>query len=177
MPKNVNWWSRKLHRWGAVGFAIPMMIVITSGLLLQLKKELHWIQPPTQKGSAPDRLTTLSVADIVDAASADPASGIASWEDVKRIDVQLSKGVAKLQGPDNVEVQVDLADGSVLQVATRRSDVIESLHDGSFFADFAKLWIFLPSGIALFGLWLTGAWLWLLPFKAKSKRKQRKETS
>ncbi|MFM8781457.1 MAG: serine hydrolase domain-containing protein, partial [Gemmatimonadota bacterium] len=34
----------------------------------------------------------------------------------------------------------------------------------------AKLGIFLPSGIVLFGLWLTGAYLWLLPYLTKRKR-------
>ncbi len=61
----------------------------------------------------------------------------------------------------------------MLQVAYRRSDLIESIHDGSFFHDRAKLWVFLPAGLILIGLWVTGVYLWLLPHLVKRRRKER----
>jgi uncharacterized iron-regulated membrane protein len=67
-----------------------------------------------------------------------------------------------------------LADGRILSSAYRRSDWIEQLHDGSFFGDWAKLWLFLPNGIVLLGLWITGAYLWYLPFYAKRKKQKSK---
>lgn len=43
-----------------------------------------------------------------------------------------------------------LATGELLQVAYRRSDRIESIHHGSFFAgDWTKLGLLLPSGLVL----------------------------
>jgi hypothetical protein len=66
------------------------------------------------------------------------------------------------------EVQVDLDTGRVLQTAYRRSDLIESIHDGSFFAgDWTKLGIFMPCGVALLLMWLTGLWMFWLPFSVK----------
>jgi hypothetical protein len=60
----------------------------------------------------------------------------------------------------------------VLHTAYRRSDLIESIHDGSFFGgDWTKLGLFLPAGIVLFLMWLTGLWLFWLPFSVKRKRK------
>jgi len=47
------------------------------------------------------------------------------------------------------EAQVDLGTGAIMHVAYRRSDLIESIHDGSWFHDSAKLWLFFPSGILL----------------------------
>lgn len=32
-------WNRKLHRWGAILIALPLLVVIGSGVLLQLKQE------------------------------------------------------------------------------------------------------------------------------------------
>ncbi|SVB98753.1 uncharacterized protein METZ01_LOCUS251607, partial [marine metagenome] len=49
MKKEFNWnkWTRKTHYWGAFVIILPISIVITTGILLQLKKEINWIQPPT----------------------------------------------------------------------------------------------------------------------------------
>jgi hypothetical protein len=48
-------------------------------------------------------------------------------------------------------------------VAYRRSDVIEQIHDGSFFSDAVKLYVFLPTGVFLILMWGTGLYLFLLP--------------
>ena len=39
------------------------------------------------------------------------------------------------------EVQIDTETAEILQVAVRRSDLIESIHDGSYFNDHFKLWV------------------------------------
>jgi uncharacterized iron-regulated membrane protein len=59
----------------------------------------------------------------------------------------------------------------------RRSDWIEQLHDGSFFSETAKLFVFFPNGLILLGLWLTGAYLWWLPIGAKQKKESRKSAA
>ena len=51
------------------------------------------------------------------------------------------------------EVQLNADTGEVLHTAIRRSDVIESIHDGSWFHESFKLWVFLPAGIILAILW------------------------
>lgn len=38
---------RKLHYWVTPAIAFPFLVVIISGLLLQVKKEITWIQPAT----------------------------------------------------------------------------------------------------------------------------------
>jgi hypothetical protein len=70
-------------------------------------------------------------------------------------------------------VQVDTNTGSVLQVAYRRSDLIESIHDGSFFHDQAKLWVFLPTAIIVLGLWVTGMYLFILPLAVRRRQASR----
>ena len=153
--------SRKTHRYAAIIFLVPMLAIFGSGLLLQFKKESHWIQPRSQRGSKPN--PEISFAAILAAAQSRPEAGIQSWADVDRLDVRPGRGIVKIRGKNRMEIQVDTATGEVLQVANRRSDLIEQIHDGSFFHEHAKLWIFLPTGLALIGLWFSGVHLWILP--------------
>jgi hypothetical protein len=76
----------------------------------------------------------------------------------------------KVYAKNHWEIQLDHRSGNVLQVAYRRSDIIETLHDGSFFHERAKLWIFLPSAIVLLVLWMTGIHLFAKPLLVKLRR-------
>jgi uncharacterized iron-regulated membrane protein len=166
MP-TLNWsiWARKLHRWATLLVVLPFFIVLVSGLLLQVKKQFDWIQPPTQSGTAPG--LALSFEEILDAARTAEAAGIRSWKDVDRLDVRPDKGVVKVRSTNRWEVQIDTNTGAVLHVAERRSDVIEAIHDGSWFHDSATLWVFLPSAILVLGLWITGVYLFWLPYSVR----------
>jgi hypothetical protein len=78
-----------------------------------------------------------------------------------------------VQCKNRYEVQVDFQSGAVVQVAYRRSDLIESLHDGSWFGDSAKLYIFLPVAAIVLGLWATGMYLFVLPYAVKWRRRSK----
>lgn len=164
--------ARRWHRIGSIVIAIPFLVVILSGLLLQMKKEFQWIQPPTQKGG--QAVPELSFEQILTATAAVPEAAVASWDDIDRLDVRPDKGMLKVQCNNGVEVQLDASSGALLQVATRRSDLIEGLHDGSFFHDSAKLWLFLPSGLVALLLWISGVYLWWLPHGMRRAKKQRR---
>ena len=163
--------NRKVHRWAAIATALPVVIMLVSGILLQLKKEFDWIQPPTQRGSGDT--PTLSFEQIVSVVNTLPDIGLTGWQDINRLDVRPGKGIIKVRGNNDWEVQIDSITGEVLQVAVRRSDLIESIHDGSFFHDSFKLWVFLPSAIILTIIWATGLYLFLLPYLLKGRRRQR----
>lgn len=161
--------NRRLHRIGALVSALPVLVVVVSGLFLQLKKEWTWVQPATVRGST----TELRIdwdAVLASAASVEEA-GIEGWDDVDRLDVRPGRGMLKVRAKNRWEVQVDAATGEVLQASYRRSDLIESIHDGSFFADAAKLWVFLPAALILLGLWISGVYLWLLPHLVRRRRR------
>ena len=163
---------RKLHRVGAILVLLPALVLFPTGVLLQLKKEVAWIQPPTQEGSAPGLEVTWD--EILEALRSVESAGVTSWDDVDRLDVRPGKGMVKVRCANRWEVQVDSHTGAVLQSSYRRSDLIESLHDGSWFHDRAKLLIWLPTGLILCGLWITGLYLWVLPYLVRRKRKQPK---
>ena len=128
--------NRDVHRWGSLLVALPVAVIIVTGVILQLKKESAWIQPPTQKGSSGE--PSLSFDQIITATRQVPEAEVESWSDIDRLDVRPGKGMLKVRCQNRWEVQLDAKTGEVLQVAYRRSDVIESIHDGSFFHGQAK---------------------------------------
>ncbi len=60
-------------------------------------------------------------------------------------------------------------------MAYRRNELIESLHDGSWFHKHAKLWIFLPGSVILLVLWILGIYLFVAPLLKKRKRNKKKD--
>jgi uncharacterized iron-regulated membrane protein len=161
--------NRKVHYWASIIVAIPLLIIICSGLLLQAKKQSSWVQPPEQRGTG--TAPGISFDQVLEQVKQVPDMQVAGWDDVNRIDVRPGRGVAKVWLQNGYEVQVDLGTGRVLQVAYRRSDLIESIHDGSFFGgDWTKLGLFLPAGLTLLLLWVGGLWMFWVPFWAKRKR-------
>ena len=160
--------SRKLHRWGAIAIGLPLLSVVASGILLQVKKQVPWVQPKEHRTDV--STPAVDWDKMLAAAKAIPEAGVEGWHHIDRVDVRPGKGILKVVTLSRWEAQIALATGEVLQVAYRRSDLIESLHDGSFYGDPVKLWIFLPSGLFLFGLWITGLYLWILPYLTKWKR-------
>ncbi len=173
MSRSFNSWTRKLHRWGAVICCVPLLLVIVTGLLLQVKKQVSWVQPATIKAGHSDLV--IGWEQILTSAQSDQNAGIQSWDDIDRLDVRPSKGIVKVQAKSRWELQMDLANGKILSSEYRRSDIIESLHDGSFFGDWSKLILFLANGLILLALWFTGAWLWYLPIKVKRSKKKRQQ--
>ena len=175
MKTKIHWnrLNRQIHYWGALVCALPVLVMIVSGLFLLFKKDIAWIQPPTQRGVAQN--PSLTFPQILEAAKGAPNAGIESWDDIDRLDVRPGKGVVKVRANNRWEVQVDLETGEILQVAYRRSDLIESIHDGSFFHDAVKLWLFLPAAVVLLVLWITGIYLFLLPQWSKWRRKRKQQ--
>jgi uncharacterized iron-regulated membrane protein len=165
---------RLIHNWGSIIIAIPVVIMIGAGILLMLKKEFEWIQPSSEKGAEQTAVPTASIGDMWAAAKAVEKAGFTTWAELKRADLKPDKGILKLVSPTDWEVQVDTTTAKVLNVAERRSDIIEKIHDGSWFAEPLKLWFFLPVGIVLFVLWLTGLYMFFLPYYQKAKKSRDK---
>jgi len=169
----VNWKRllRQVHYWLSLAVFLPAGIMFAAGSVLMLKKEIDWIQPATERGVLSEQIPTASYDQMVEASRAYPQAGITQWSDIDRIDLRIGRGIAKLRSNTGWEVQIDTSTGEVLRVAERRSDWIESIHDGSFFADEAKLYLFLPTGLLLIVMWGTGIYLFLLPRMRKRKKR------
>ena len=84
MGKTFNWnkWTRKTHYWGAFIILLPVLIVSITGIFLQLKKEIDWIQPPTVRGDLPNN-PSISFEEILEAAKTVKETNIESWNDIE----------------------------------------------------------------------------------------------
>ena len=166
-----NYANRRTHAWISMCIAIPLVVVIISGILLQLKKQLPYVQPVEQSGIVHEPVVT--PAGYLEAINAAKQDGDVTWKDVQRVDIRPSKGIAKVILKSDVEYQIDLGSGHILQREIRRSDFIESLHDGSFFAgDISKLGVFLPAAIGLLVLCLSGIYMFWLPIIVKLRKRR-----
>jgi hypothetical protein len=123
--------NRKIHYWASFAVAIPLLVMISSGLLLQAKKHWAWVQPVENRGTGTEPV--LDFDGILAAIKRVADMNVQSWSDVNRLDVRPGRGMVKVWLHNGWEIQVDLSNGTILQTAYRRSDLIESIHDGSFF--------------------------------------------
>lgn len=162
---------RKVHYWGAIICTLPVLIITVTGLILLLKKELDWVQPPTVKTDS--RTPMVSFSQILEASRQVPEAGIQDYSDINRLDVRPGKGIIKVRAKNGWELQVHPETAEVLHVAYRRSELLETIHDGSFFHSQAKLGVFLPASVILLALSLTGLYLFFLPLSVKRRKRQK----
>jgi hypothetical protein len=87
--------------------------------------------------------------------------------------VRPSKGIIKIRAKSHWEIQIDATTGEVLKTAFRRSDIIEQLHDASYWQDKANLWFTLPIAIALVLISITGIVLFFLPYYRRNQNRKR----
>jgi uncharacterized iron-regulated membrane protein len=164
-PYRVN---RRIHAQLGFWIAAPLLLVTVTGILLLVKKQWGFVQPPEQRGTVVD--SPVGLDQILASLRAGVGLGVTGWDSVDRLDVRPGKGLVKAQLVDGREVQLDLATGRVLQVAVRRTGLIEALHDGSYFGgDVAKLGVFLPIACAVVLLIGSGLWMWWYPIQVRRR--------
>lgn len=164
--------NRWIHHWATLIVALPVMVMIGTGIILLLKKDVDWIQPPSARGEG--KAPIVSFETILDVAKTVPEAGISGWGDIDRLDVRPSKGIVKVRAVSRWEIQIDTISAEILQTAYRRSDLIESIHDGSFFHENMKLWVFLPAAVVLAFMWMTGLYLFALPHVVKARKARKR---
>ncbi len=173
---------RKIHRITGLYLAIFLLTIAISGMLLGWKKNNDgYILPPTQQGTTTevknwltfDSLKTIACQTMLD--SIRPSLPLK----INKIDARPEKGVVKFVFEGHYQgIQLDGATGKILQVATRRSDLIENIHDGSVLdkifgtdSGIIKLVYTTIMAISLVLFSVTGLWLWYGPKKIKKRNK------
>jgi uncharacterized iron-regulated membrane protein len=160
--------NRVIHKWASIVIVLPLLIVFVTGILLLVKKEFSFIQPATAKGQT--SIPTVEFEQILMAAKSVEIAQIKGWEDIDRLDVRPGKGIVKIRSDNSIEIQIDAHTGEILHVAERRSDFIETIHDGTFFQENANLWLMLPVAIIALLMSVTGIILFILPYLKNNRR-------
>lgn len=158
--------NRVYHKYLGIFLCIIVVVSAITGILLSYKKQVDWIQPPTQKGTAKSLSEWLPLDQLGEKAliAFQAAQPTEQNPKIDRIDVRPSKGIAKVLLKDNWwEVQINGQTGDILSIQKRHSDWIEAIHDGSIISEIFKLISMNILGFGLLLLSMTGLWLWYGP--------------
>jgi len=163
-----------LHKWIGLGAAIFLVLMSATGFLLLIKKKADWIQPPTMTGAEADVSRLLPISAITSAALGAGDEAFKSLDDIERWDFRLDRRVHKLTSRHGyMEMQIDAVTGEVLSLASRGSDLLEDLHDGSWFAEWVHGWVMPLVAVSLLTLSITGVYIWAEPKIRRARRKAR----
>lgn len=168
---------RAIHKWIGLFACLFLVIISATGFFLAIKGNVGWMRPPSEKGGE-----IASFADVVPvdvAAQSAFGAGIAelkSYDDIERFEYHADKNVYKIHSAKGYhEVQVDGANGEVLATGTRNDQLMEDIHDLSFFASFAHAWLLPAVAVALFLLGLTGVIMYFVPVARRWKYRKTQQ--
>ena len=170
--------NRQLHKWLSIIIGVPIVFIIATGIFLQLRKPVDWIQPPLVKGAAKYD-PSIQLEQVLSSVESVPSMDVEGWKDIKVLDVRPKQGTIKVRNFKELETQVDAETGDVLQTRQRLNDIVSDWHEGN--NRFTRLFIYLPIKIGFLLVFVTGV---VLNFKmsvkslkrSKNKSAAKKET-
>lgn len=149
---------RKYHRIVSLIIVLPFSLVLLTGILLQLRQQVEAIQPKAVPMEKVEGKPLLSLDDMLSASGETPAN-------VDQIIWRPAKFHLALRLKDGREIQMHPQTGVILKDAKRYTNILIELHQGSFFTQWAQYGIFLPTGLGV--LFLTISGLVIYPWRKK----------
>lgn len=168
---------RKIHKFISIPLFVFMFLIGITGLLLGWKKNINLL-PKTKNGTNIEANTWASLDKIQNVAQQFAKDSLRLSNEIDRIDIRPQKGVAKIVFTEHfTELQIDCTSAKVISISTRKSDIIEKIHDGSildFFIktknDEIKLFYTTIVSLGLILLSFSGFWLWYNPKRIKKQK-------
>lgn len=162
-------WSA--HKWVGIFLSLIIVMISISGFLLLQKKNIPWLQPPTQAGASGAPEDHITISELYHAVLAANHPDFQSIDDIDRIDFRPAKRVFKVRSQYHfAELQIDAVTGELLSSSMRRSDLLENIHDGSIFGTSAHDLILPICALGLLFLSISGLIIWLRPILKKAGR-------
>ena len=158
---------RKYHRRLSVIFAVPVLIVVVTGILLILRSKLGFIQSPAPKVESVAIEKVRPVAEVIERLKSYQVND----GDISSIIFKPSKNLYSVRTKDYREFFLHPETLEVLRVGPKMSTLLIQLHEGSYFSKKVRDYVFFPSSLVLLFLWVTGMILFIRP---KLKSRQRK---
>lgn len=150
---------RKLHRQLSIWIAIPFLIVLVTGIILQLRNTFEYLQPAVVKATALPNQPVLSIEQIIEKLGD-------RKKDIDQIIYRPAKNNVSVRLKDEIEVQLNPQTGEILKEAKRRTSFLIELHQGSFFSKYGQFGLFFPSAFILLFLLVSGVILYFPGKKA-----------
>lgn len=149
-PKSLRRW----HRIVSVVIAVPLALIIVTGLVLQLRNQFEAIQPATVK-TENTGAPLLKLEDV-----------LAKVEgQVDQVIYRPEKHALAVRMKDGMEVQIHPQTGEILKRAPRMTNFLIDLHQGSFLGPWSQFGLFILTGWGLLFLLVSG--LYIFPWKKK----------
>lgn len=148
---------RKWHAFFGLLAALPLIVTATTGLLLQLRSKVEWIQPSLVAVTLLEGKPHLSVEEV-----------LAKYPgEVEGLSLRLGKGGFQLRLKNGNEVQLHPQTGEVLKDSPRRSTLLIKIHEGSWMGPFGSLGIHFISGLILVFLIISG--IFIFPWRKRKR--------
>ena len=175
----------RYHFWLALIVMVPWLIVIASGLVMQLRDQVPGITNALERGVS--TTPTLSYPRVLEVARTIPELGVEGWSNIWRVYTYPSAGVIQIRTKRGVEAQLDASTGDVLLVATREKDFWEDLHEGIIGRHHLRsgkvfesnlnlsLVLFLPVHLCALALWVLGAIYFVRTHLLRGRRETRRD--
>lgn len=167
---------RVLHRiCGLIG-ALFLILISVTGFALALKSIVPAIKAPTQKGAKIDSPRDLVHPHVVmTSAFGVGLPELAEPKHIDRLELHNSKNIYKVTSKEGYhEVQIDGATGKVLSVSKRNDQLLENIHDLSFFNESFRVYILPIVALMLFILGVSGLVIYFTPIFRRIQFKRQK---
>lgn len=168
-----RWW-RQAHKVVGIGAAFFLLVMAVTGFLLSLKGEIPWMRPPVGKAEKVESLAEVVSVDVVtQAAISAGRPDLRTADDIDRIDYRPGKNIFKvISARGYSEVQVDGKTGEVVAVGNRNDQLVEDIHDLSFFDERLRTTVSPVIALALAMMALSGVVIWTVPILRRRKHAQ-----
>jgi uncharacterized iron-regulated membrane protein len=171
--------TRSLHRW--IGFLASLFLAVISvtGFFLAMKDRFAFMRPPVQDAAKLERVEEiLPVSQVLSIAFGAGHAELSEVGEVDRVDYRPGDNVFKVVSKDGYrEVQVDGTQGSIVSDAFRNDQMMEDIHDMSFFADLAHGYLLPTVAIGLLLLSLSGIVIFITPIVRRWRFRHKKPAS
>ncbi len=158
-------WLRNLHKLIGLFACLFLCALSLTGFFLAMKSRFGWIRPEAQSGTEYASTAELAPIHVVlDAAFSAGFEEVKTVEDIDRLELHAEDRIWKVLSKENYrEIQIDGVTGEILSRGQRNDQLLEQLHDFSFFSDTLHDWVLPLIAFALFILSLSGVIMYLVP--------------
>lgn len=167
--------TRSLHRW--IGFVASLFLAIISvtGFFLAMKDRFAFMRPPVQEAVKLENASQiLPISKALDIAFGAGHPELSELSQVDRVDYRPKDNIFKIISKDGYrEVQVDGTRGTIVSDAFRNDQLMEDIHDMSYFADAMHGYLLPTVALGLCFLSISGVFIFFTPIYRRWKFKRK----